>query len=200
MAGPIFPKLIGQGNKTASVYSCYTVWTWMRSELNRVGRTSLQTFLANRVTGRTSGRGLNSKEHDAAGEVGSRLMGTQAQGAAWLCCKNRVHDPPLPDLTNSPSRIRTLVCFPNCSNYARPLLSLCPCLEYPQPSHLSIRVLYIFQDRLTVPSLQSFLWLFILVHSNPLYGIRKILLQAGLFFWQWYVLKNTYATVHFSSW
>lgn len=85
-------------------------------------------------------------------------------------------------------------CFPSGSTYALPLLSLCPCLECPCPSHLSIHILHIFQDQLTSPSLQSFPWLFIPIHNNlSSLWILSFSLKAGLLFWHWYVLKNTYS-------
>lgn len=70
-----------------------------------------------------------------------------------------------------------------------------------------ICILYIFQDQLTSPSLQSFFWWFVPIHYNlsSLWGqILSVLLNAGLPFWQFtfhldYPLISTLANGSYSG-
>lgn len=129
MAGPVFPKLTDQGNKTTSVCSCYTTWAWTRSELDRVGQSHWR-FLTNRGMEQD----FRERRELPWARHGSRRGGAAVSPREGTCtvARTRVHDPPLSDLANSASCTRALVFVPltvaavQCPFFcALPRMSLC---------------------------------------------------------------------------
>ena len=104
MAGPMFPKLTDQGNKTASVCSCDTTWAWTRSELDGVGR-SHWGVTGQDFSKRSELQWARHGRRGGAADTGHWVPRKGTCTVAGTC----VRDPALSDLAISPSCTRTLV-------------------------------------------------------------------------------------------
>ena len=158
IVGLIDPKLINRGTKLLlRVATTLFELEWNLNLMRLAGGATRGSQPTEWQDG-TSGRGVSSNEHDIVGEMGRLLTGAQTQkavcvvlepAAVILHCRTSLVLP-------HTAQLWSFSTYASSFSVSLPAMSLCI---------MSIHLLHIFLDQLTLPSLQSFS---LVVYSNPL--------------------------------